>query len=253
MSFKKTKVLTRPLQLGIAFFAAIVLFSTPMVWAGKDCAFFTVTIGSRTFTPGRKGDLKITLPASQVNGQIAQVRGTYVEFDVELDTFTVRNYTLTGVAAPDQITNLRTPVFVSKAPDALLNGSLALRVRTSGQHLVMERSGPGVDMKIQAKDCDQGGIFQLEPEPRRNETNTLAPGFRYCFQATPSSRKFFTNGIVLGYDSPQDATLVSGSDITAVWSVQAGGRIGMVIGEDAVEALQLESPVAITACPHQTP
>ena len=29
---------------------------------------------------------------------------------------------------------------------------------------MIERSGPGLDMKIQAKDCAQGGVFQMEPE-----------------------------------------------------------------------------------------
>jgi hypothetical protein len=38
-----------------------------------------------------------------------------------------------------------------------------------------------------------------------------------------------------GYDSPQAATLVSFTANTATWNVAVGGRIGMVIGEDAVE------------------
>jgi hypothetical protein len=93
----------------------------------------------------------------------------------------------------------------------------------------------------------------MEPEPATTETNTLAPEFVYCFQASPSARKFFTNGIVLGFDSPQAATLLSGDETTAVWSVGAGGRIGLVLGEDAVQALALAGPEAIAACPHQTP
>jgi hypothetical protein len=58
---------------------------------------------------------------------------------------------------------------------------------------------------------------------------------------------------VLGYDSPQDATFISGTNTKTVWSVQDGGRIGMVVGEDAVEALRLAGTAAQAACPHQTP
>jgi hypothetical protein len=238
-------------KLGVL--AIFILFFAPMSFAGKDCSFFTVTIGNQVYTPGPKGDAKITLTAAQVNGKTALVRGTFVEFDVDLNTFTVRNHTLTGVAAPDQITTQRTKVFGSKVPNANLTGKLVMRIRVKGQNLVMERGGSKVDMKIQAKDCDQGGLFQMEPEPTTTETNTLAAGFKYCFQASPISRRFFTNGIVLGYDSPQDATFVSGNNTTAVWSVQDGGRIGMVVGEDAVEALRLEGTAAQAACPHQTP
>lgn len=50
---------------------------------------------------------------------------------------------------------------------------------------MIEREG-SIDMKIQAKDCDQGGVFQMEPEPSTTEVNRLAPGFRYCYQASPA-------------------------------------------------------------------
>ena len=74
---------------------------------------------------------------------------------------------------------------------------------------------------------------------------------RHLHRAT--SKRFFINGVVLGFDSPQAAAVTSGSNAQAVWRVQAGGRIGMVVGEDAVRALQLAGPDAIAACPHQTP
>ena len=39
----------------------------------------------------------------------------------------------------------------------------------------------------------------------------------------------------VGYDSPELATLVSRTRSVAQWRVQSGGRVGMVIGEDAEE------------------
>ena len=38
-----------------------------------------------------------------------------------------------------------------------------------------------------------------------------------------------------GNDSPPSATRVSQSGTASVWNVVAGGRMGMVLGEDAVE------------------
>ena len=225
-------------------------FATP-AFAAKDCGAYAVTIGNRTFTPGPSGDLRITLPGQRLRGQIAHVRGTFTEFDVELDSFTIVDYTLTGARAPNQITPGPTPVFVTKVPDARLSGPMDMRLRDSGE-LLMERDA-AQSMKIQAKDCDQGGVFQLEPEPATTETNTLADGFRYCFQASPTDRRFFTNDVVLGYDSPQTARTDFADETTAIWSVQDGGRIGGVFGEDAVQALAEAGPDAIAACPHQTP
>jgi hypothetical protein len=64
---------------------------------------------------------------------------------------------------------------------------------------------------------------------------------------------FFTNDVVLGYDSPQTASTIFADETTAIWQVQDGGRIGGVFGEDAVQALEEAGPAAIEACPHQTP
>ena len=90
-------------------------------------------------------------------------------------------------------------------------------------------------MKIQAKDCLQGGVFQLEPGTR--ERNTLGDELPSTNQPPGEQRLCFTNGRVPGYDSPELATLVSRSagDKGATWRAASGGRIRMVIGEDAVE------------------
>jgi tetratricopeptide (TPR) repeat protein len=159
--------------------------------ARGDCASFSVTIGSATFTPGPRGDSRTTLSAEQASGQIAQVRGTFVAFDVDLDTFTVTDYTRTGVPAPAQITDQPTTIFTGKVPEARLTGSLNLRVRTSGQHLVMERSGPGIRMKIQAKDCDQGGGLPNGTRTGNDRNEYAGAGVRLLFSGVPQRAEIF--------------------------------------------------------------
>jgi hypothetical protein len=110
-----------------------------------------------------------------------------------------------------------------------------VRLDLNNEGVVLKRSGGGQNMKIQAKDCQQGGLFHMEPEPGTRERNTLGDSFVYTNQPPGEERLCFTNGRVPGYDSPQFATLISNDTKTATWRVQAGGRIGMVIGEDAVE------------------
>lgn len=100
--------------------------------------------------------------------------------------------------------------------------------------MVLERSGDGQDMKIQAKDSQQGGLFQMEPEPGTMERDTLGPDFTYTSQPPGEERLCFTNGRFAGYDSPELATLVSNMEKVATWQVASGGRIGMVTGEDAL-------------------
>jgi len=66
--------------------ALLSVFAAP-AFAARECAAFAVTIRDRTFTPGPNGDFRITLPAQFVQGQVAQVRGTYISFNVNLNTF----------------------------------------------------------------------------------------------------------------------------------------------------------------------
>src|SRR6266403_1301461 len=93
------------------------------------------------------------------------VKGKYVEFTVDAATFGVRDWTLTGAPNPLDITGeVPTIVFASKIPD---HRGLALTsdvsVESDRESLVLSRTGPGLSMKIQVKDCANGGIFQMEP------------------------------------------------------------------------------------------
>lgn len=94
------------------------------------------------------------------------VQGRYTQFTIDPATFAIYDYAFTGAANPGDLTGGRpTPVYASKVPDhrglALASGiSLELR----DEDMTISRTGPGgLSMKIQAKDCAQGGIFQMEP------------------------------------------------------------------------------------------
>lgn len=98
-------------------------------------------------------------------GNTLQARGTHVQFDIDLPTLSVRNWTLTGAANPMRLVGQPTVIFAAKTVDhrgAVL--TTTTRLRNDRGDLVLIRSGNGVDAKIQAKDCAQGGIFQLEVE-----------------------------------------------------------------------------------------
>lgn len=201
---------------------------------------FSVKLPSGQVVSGKNG-AKINASALPANSRLA-VRGRYVEFDVDVSTFAAYNYTLTGASNPQDLTGgKRTALFASKVPDlggrTLDNGQLEIKI--SDQSVELLRKGSAGKMKIQAKDCATGGIFQMEPEmgtANVNITHTLAPGIFY-FKNQYTGKINFGNGTMLiGKDSPQVATRLSQTDTVTVWSVASGGRMGGVLGEDAVEA-----------------
>jgi hypothetical protein len=115
-----------------------------------------------------------TIPASSL-GEVFLVQGRYNQFLVVSATFGIRDYAFTGAANPEDITGGRfTPVWAEKTPDHRgLVLTTDIDVSSDGPDLVIKRSGTGdLDMKIQAKDCATGGIFQMEPE-RGDHTTTL--------------------------------------------------------------------------------
>jgi hypothetical protein len=198
---------------------------------GGICGAYTVVVNGTPF----QGDQRLTInpPINSIF-----VDGTYNEFTVRPGDLATLNYVWTGVQTNRPDKNLpggRQVIFASKVPNHgdTLNGPLSLRISAEGA--VLERAGARQDMKIQAKDCHQGGIFQMEPEPGTTFTHTLGTGFHYTGQPPGEGRLCFTNGLWTGYDSPELATLINFTSSVSNWSVQAGGRMGMVIGEDAVE------------------
>ena len=251
--------------------------------AGCESGGFTVL--------GKRGAQTASVAPGAVTS-VFRVQGRYVQFDVDAATFGVLNYTLTGAANPQDITGGRaTPVFDSKMPDhrgLVLNGAVGVELSSSAD-IVLTRSGPGLTMKIQAKDCATGGLFQMEVE-RSDEsktvfTHTLAQSVFYYdnrnfrnregdvvpFKETTltvSPRINFGNDYspkFVGRDSPQFADRIPAplcvNNIAtrsgglakvqhcggvSQWAVASGGRMGQVMGEDAVEV----APPA-TACTHK--
>lgn len=122
-----------------------------------------LTTGATVATVG-SDQVSTAIPAAQF-GDMFAVRGRYAQFDVRSADFAVLDQAFTGAANPLDITGGRfTPVFASKVPDhrgLVLSSAIAVEIR--GEDLVLQRTGIGLSMKIQAKDCAQGGIFQMEP------------------------------------------------------------------------------------------
>ncbi len=113
---------------------------------------------------GQAGEFDGTVTAP---GSRFLVQGKYVRFEVDPANFAIHNYAFTGAANELDITGGRaTPVFASKIPDhrgLVLNSAITLELKDEEVALLRNGTG-GLTMKIQAKDCAQGGIFQMEPE-----------------------------------------------------------------------------------------
>lgn len=246
--------------------------------SGKDeCrgGRFSLVLPGATVAPPTGQELRTTIAAGRLGASFL-VRGTYVEFTVNSATLGVSNWTLTGAPNPADLTGgRRTVVFAAKTPDlrgATLTGGLQVRLRDGD--LRLERDGSAVSMKLQAKDCAQGGIFQMEPEREDGTatvfTHRLAPATFYfdnpnfrarigttvpfvtdagqTIQLPVTARVNFANDVsprFVGRDSAQVATRIPQPGCTnafgtqcggvSKWSVASGGRMGQVMGEDAVE------------------
>lgn len=113
---------------------------------------------------GTKDRFRGTVPAPA--GRFL-VQGRYTQFTIDPATFAIYDYAYTGAANAGDMTGGRpTPVYASKVPDhrgLALSGAISLELRD--EDLSISRTGPGgLSMKITAKDCAQGGIFQMEPQ-----------------------------------------------------------------------------------------
>ena len=217
-------------------------------------------------------------------GNLMLVRGRHVRFDIDLRTGGVRNWTLTGAANVGRLVERPTVIFTEKTP---LHGQVLTqteRLRNDRGDLVFIRTNGVITVKIQAKDCAQGGVFQMEIERDDNAAFTrfrhvLAPAVFYYdnpnFRDREGDVVRFSNSAgqtqnititprinfgsdtsakLVGRDSPQAANRVSHSTCTnsipkrdgsfatvkhcggvSEWDVLDGGRMGQVMGEDAVE------------------
>jgi hypothetical protein len=161
----------RAALLGLAPLAVLaVLAAAPAAQAASSqaCeggAFRLVNLATgAVVADARAGEVRTTIPSTALGATFA-VQGRYVRWTVRSADFALFDYAFTGAPNPDDMTGGRvTPVWASKVPD--LRGatlSSGVSVRMGEEDLVISRSGTGVSMKMQAKDCAQGGIFQMEP------------------------------------------------------------------------------------------
>ena len=163
---------TRTALLAGAVAALTALTAQPAAAASsKGCVNggFSLVGQNRTVS----GPTDAAIPAADL-GPTFQVKGRYVEFTVVADSFAVRDWTLTGAANElDIMGGRRTVVFAEKTPDhrgLTLSGPITVDI--DKEDLVISRAGTGLSMKIQAKDCAQGGVYQAEPE-RADGTATV--------------------------------------------------------------------------------
>ncbi|HEX9919770.1 MAG TPA: hypothetical protein VGA87_11415, partial [Pyrinomonadaceae bacterium] len=109
---------------GAALLMFALTFASSTAYAGKDCSSgFTVTLSdNRTFSGTR--DTNVSVGA----GQTAVVRGQYVTFTINLDTFAVTNYTLNSDITAGQ----PRVIFLRKQPlhGKVLTGSLHINLNS---------------------------------------------------------------------------------------------------------------------------
>ena len=117
-------------------------------------------------------------------------------------------------------------------------------LRLRDDTLVVSFSTAAGTLKVQAKDAAQGGVFQMEQEfgAPVEFVHTLGSGLFYFVNEFTGKVNFgkgvdgdATHRMLLGKDSPQVATKLQQTATVTRWSVTSGGRLGGVLGEDAIE------------------
>ena len=205
---------------------------------------FAVTVNGRTTNPaaGSEARLRDVIPTGPIT-----VRGQHVGFTIDPATLGVHDYTLTGAPDPQRMVTTPTVVFAAKVPQltaAQLRGVRIGELRLRDGVLVVEFTTAAGKLKVQAKDAPQGGIFQMEQEfgTAVEYVHTLGPTLFYFVNEYTGKINFgdgvsgdATHQMLLGKDSPQVATKLHQDGTTTRWSVASGGRMGGVLGEDAIE------------------
>jgi hypothetical protein len=173
-----------------------------------------------------RGDQRTTIAANRLGARL-QVRGRCVGWDIDAASFGVRDYAFTGAANPLDMTGGRRLVaFAAKLPDHRgLVLTSAVSVRLDKENLEISRTGAGLSMKLQAKDCAAGGVFS-DGAPRfvgRDSPQVATRVTQGCVNSVPAPRR------------PGGTATVDHCGGVSVWDVAGGGRMGSVFGEDATE------------------
>ena len=143
-----------------------------------------------TVASGRTAEVDRTITAAALGPRFL-VRGRYNAFIVRASDFALFDYVFTGAANEGDMTGgRRTPVWKSKIPNHRgLSLSSGVAVELDEEDLVIRRAGTGLSMKIQSKDCTQGGIFQMEPE--RSDRRTTRIVHTLATSTTPGLTPFY--------------------------------------------------------------
>ncbi len=232
----------------LATVAASVLAAPTASAKADPTGDFAVTVDGTTYNPAAGKDVKLKDVAA--SGRIA-VRGVNVSFDLDVSTFGVYDYTLTGAPTADRMVTRPTVVFAAKVPtltSAQRAGARLSQLEVRDDTLTAILTTSAGKLKIQAKDGATGGIFQMEPEFAGPVTLTHVLGPDLFYFVNPYTNKInFGDGLdpvtsgsgahqmLLGKDSPQVATKTSQDRTTTTWVVAPGGRLNGVLGEDAIE------------------
>jgi hypothetical protein len=228
------------LLLAAAVATGVVAATAPAASAasslGCEGGAFKVTLPSgRTVS----GDQELRLDSRGLtSASRLKVRGRYVEFDYAPTTGAIYDYTYTGAANPLSMTSTRTPVWASKTLDRAPGNRGRTDILFAGEHVRLTTSG-NAKVKVQAKDCATGGVFQQEAETESGAptvaTHVLAAGAYYYVNPYTGKLNVGNGAGYVAKDSAQVAKRLSQTDSTSVWEIASGGRMGFVTGEDAVE------------------
>lgn len=239
--------------------AAVFMLALIVLMQGQAAAATSKACEGGGFSVlGYSGKADAKVPAGSLGASFL-VRGKYVQFTIDSATFGVRDWTLTGAPNPLDITGgMWTVVFAAKMPDhrgLKLTGEVVLKI--DKESLVISRKGSGLAMKIQAKDCAQGGIFQAEPE-RDDKTATVFThvlGDNVFYYDNPNVRDRLGENIPCSGVLP-DGTRVSceGANPDGTVTVTARVNFGSDTSSKFVgrDSSQLATRIA-TGCPNTIP
>jgi hypothetical protein len=158
------------------------------------------------------------------------VQGKYTQFDVDPADFAVYDQAFTGAPNElDQTGGRFTPIYASKVPDHRgLTLTSTITVQIKDTDILLSRTGPGLSMKLQAKDCANGGIFQMAPSTTTSPTSAPArsvPRVRVHRSADRAGRPGLRPGHPEGQHRQRPVARLRGAGLLPGGHARAPGRL----------------------------
>ena len=160
----------RSALLAAALLTPMLAFASPAQAAssrsceGAGYRLTNAATGAVLATGSERTRLQRTVPAASAGRHAPGQRSPPV-VPVRTSDFAIFDHLFTGLANRERMVTAPTVVWESKVPDHRgLALSSAITVSLDREAIELGRTGTGLSMKIQSKDCAQGGIFQMEPE-----------------------------------------------------------------------------------------